>query len=300
MFLVRSSASIFSFFSLSRFCKIVIHGVWPVNNYPWLLLAIFLQINYTICPHGNFEQPVFQNKKLLKKLYLKIFLIFAIKNAFKILVFSSKEKKSVKCIFPSANVLEGKLGADPLDFRSFRKQPKTYRKNILFIGRLDPLKGILELVIAYAQSKAFRNPLIIIGDGCPKFKKLLHQLIHKLMIQKHVKLLGPRSKKNIGSLFKETKYLVLPSKSESFGLVVAEALANRIPVLTTTATPWAISSSSKGCFCVEPSIEGLKRGLLYFNKLQQKKLTKMGKIGQAYVKKHHSWNTLARLSLKRL
>ena len=54
---------------------------------------------------------------------------------------------------------------------------------------------------------------------------------------------------------------MLPSHSESFGMVVAEALAHGLPVLTTTAAPWPMLNEWGCGWSVDATIEGITEGL---------------------------------------
>jgi glycosyltransferase involved in cell wall biosynthesis len=44
----------------------------------------------------------------------------------------------------------------------------------------------------------------------------------------------------LNGILRSADIMVLPTYSENFGIVVAEALALGVPVITTTGTPWKI------------------------------------------------------------
>ena len=54
----------------------------------------------------------------------------------------------------------------------------------------------------------------------------------------------------------------MPTYSENFGIVVAEALSYGIPVITTTGTPWKILEENNCGWYIEPQLESLKKALL--------------------------------------
>ena len=72
-------------------------------------------------------------------------------------------------------------------------------------------------------------------------------------------------------------------------MVVAEALAYRLPVITTTGTPWR-ELPRRGCgWWVEPDPQSLSRALAQAmgSTLEQRRA--MGKAGRAYVQEQFSW-----------
>lgn len=91
----------------------------------------------------------------------------------------------------------------------------------------------------------------------------------------------------IASLF------LLPSHSENFGLVIAEALAAGVPALVTDATPWSGLTSHDAGWCVPwPKFgEILSRALT----LTPAELKAMGQRGTDWVRKDFSWENAAGL-----
>ena len=104
----------------------------------------------------------------------------------------------------------------------YMKNKKPY---LLFAGRLEQAKGILPLIDAYAQyCKQHPTPLSlhIAGNGSPEYTQQIKDKIQGYEIEDKIKLLGMRN--DILSLYREAKALIVPSLSEGFGFITAEAM----------------------------------------------------------------------------
>ena len=105
---------------------------------------------------------------------------------------------------------------------------------ILFVGRMDPLKGIDRLLMAMTYLEKQQGlRLVVIGgddDGEAEVERL-QRLSHKLHIQDSVTFAGPVRQEELPSYYSAAHVCVLPSYYESFGLVALESLACGTPVV---------------------------------------------------------------------
>ena len=109
-------------------------------------------------------------------------------------------------------------------------------KNILFVGRLEPLKGIDKLLRAMTYLDDGRNLKlwIIGGDEQSQHElKRLQRLSRKLQIQDSVSFPGLIKQPELPFYYSAADVCVVPSYYESFGLVALESLACGTPVVTT-------------------------------------------------------------------
>ena len=104
-------------------------------------------------------------------------------------------------------------------------------KRIISIGRLSPEKGYLDLLRLFRKVLE-NNPdwtLDIIGDGVEREK--LEGYIDKYSLENSVKLHGFRSKEYIDKMLHESSIYLMTSHTESFGIVLIEAMSHGIPCL---------------------------------------------------------------------
>jgi len=109
-------------------------------------------------------------------------------------------------------------------------------KIVLFVGRVDPLKGIDRLLEAVARLSHTRGLKLIIigGDGQSESEvERLHQLARALGIQDFVTFLGLIKHEGMPYYYCAADVCVVPSYYESFGLVALESLACGTPVVAT-------------------------------------------------------------------
>lgn len=123
----------------------------------------------------------------------------------------------------------------------------TDQKMILFVGRVEPLKGIdvllYSLKILLDKHPGLKVCVWIVGgdisrpiDQWPKELKKLSELRDVLGIATSVKFVGRKEQEALPSYYQAADLLVMPSHYESFGITAVEAMACNVPVITTDVT----------------------------------------------------------------
>lgn len=108
---------------------------------------------------------------------------------------------------------------------------------VLFVGRIQPLKGLDVAVEAFGQIRA-EIPgarMVIVGgpsgpNGVTELRQI-HARVAELHLESRVEFIQPRPHHEIASYYRAADVLLVPSRSESFGLVAAEAQACGLPVV---------------------------------------------------------------------
>ncbi|MBI4296521.1 MAG: glycosyltransferase [Chloroflexi bacterium] len=108
-------------------------------------------------------------------------------------------------------------------------------KIVLFVGRIETLKGIDSLVRAVSLLKTTDVSLVIIGGDARSRKEIgsLKKLASDLGIANRVDFLGLVKQEKLPYFYSAADVCVVPSRYESFGLVALEALACGTPVVST-------------------------------------------------------------------
>lgn len=109
---------------------------------------------------------------------------------------------------------------------------------VLMAARLQPLKGADLAIRAMAEvPPALRPDLMIAGDISADFEEYLSEvikLIDALGMHDHVHFVGAQSRSELASLMRHSQALLVPSHSETFGLVALEGAASGVPVLASS------------------------------------------------------------------
>src|SRR4051812_8857832 len=106
---------------------------------------------------------------------------------------------------------------------------------LLFVGRIQPLKGADVAVRALAALDRPDAVLMIVGgasglDGSTEVAKLL-RLVDELDLRDRVRFVEPQAHHVLSSYYRAADVVLVPSRSESFGLVALEAAACGTPVV---------------------------------------------------------------------
>lgn len=125
-------------------------------------------------------------------------------------------------------------GLDEADFQAYQyKAPPTF--TYTFFGRLGISKGLNLLLPAaqqfYAQHPESRLQLIIPQYPKPMFRKI-QKIISQLQLENHIILLHDLPQKELYRTLSRSSCVVIPSYSEGFCFAAAEAVALKVPVIT--------------------------------------------------------------------
>lgn len=161
----------------------------------------------------------------------------------------------------------------------------------LFLSRIHPIKGILDLVRAWARVRPAGWRLVISGPDECGHRSEVARAIAEQGLDDVVAIGGPRWGRDREEIVAAADLFVLPSHSENFGLAIAEALAQGVPVLTTRGAPWR-SIQEAGCgWWVPVGEQGLETGLTEACGLSREALLHMGRLGWRMMRDQFSWET---------
>jgi glycosyltransferase involved in cell wall biosynthesis len=262
--------------------------------FPWTwfaaLLCIIYRVPFSLSPRGELEPGAYSFSKKRKDFVLFFFLRRLIAHACFVLVTSEQEKDYSKHYFPRDMVF--KSLPNYIDVAAVVSTIVNIdeKRDILYLGRLHPKKGIENLISAFSliDSKILdRHRLLIVGNGDIRY---LNRLKEQAATSKNVGaiyFLGHKDGEEKARIYREAKVMVLPSYSENFGNVVVEALANSTPVIASRFTPWS-HLEKEGCGrWVENDPKSLVRALESILTLSQEDYICMSEAARRFVTKFY-------------
>jgi glycosyltransferase involved in cell wall biosynthesis len=168
------------------------------------------------------------------------------------------------------------------------------RKTALFLGRIHPKKGLPMLVEAWARVQPDGWQLQIAGPDEAGHRLQVENAVSAAGLSHVISFLGPIYGETKESAFSNSNLFVLPTHSENFGMVIAEALAHGLPVLTTTGAPWSMLPQ-RGCgWWVDPTVDDIATGLRQATSHNAEKLHEMGANGREWVRAEFGWERIAK------
>jgi glycosyltransferase involved in cell wall biosynthesis len=165
--------------------------------------------------------------------------------------------------------------------------------HIGFIGRLDPKKGVENLLDACALMAANGLPftLTIAGGGPERYTRKLRARVDQLALRPRVQFIGEAYNRAKREFFEGINLLAVPSHTENFAIVVAEALAAGLPVIASRGTPWS-RLEDEGCgLWVDNSPASLAAAL---ERMREAPLLAMGQRGRQWMRADFAWGAAAR------
>lgn len=131
--------------------------------------------------------------------------------------------------------VESRVVYNMVEDRFFQEKRRTRQSDtftFISVGRLVPVKCFDCLVKAVSLMKnSLKIELLLIGEG-PEHGKL-EQLVEALCLQNRVKLMGLKTPDEVSDILCDADCFVLSSHRETFGIVLIEAMAKGLPVIST-------------------------------------------------------------------
>jgi glycosyltransferase involved in cell wall biosynthesis len=276
------------------------NGIWLRHNHRLAELAAERGIPRVVSTRGMLEPWAMNHKRMKKLLAWLLYQRRDLKRAHCHHTTAEAEASNVQRLGLGVPVCMIPNGVDVPEVDRKRgsvesaKIDRGGKKTALFLGRIYPVKGLPMLIEAWARVRPDGWLLQIVGPDEAGHRAEVEKAVSAASLNDVISFVGPLEGQAKRSVWQDADLFVLPTHSESFGMVIAEALAYGLPVLTTTGAPWSVLPE-RGCgWWVDPTVDGIADRLRQATSLDSTTLQAMGAKGRELVAAEFGWERVAK------
>ncbi len=189
------------------------------------------------------------------------------------------------------------------------------KKILLFVSRVQRKKGLINLAKAWSilkletsnsklQTSNWR--IRIVGPDQEGHTQEVKAECERLGIMDDWEFVGPKYGDELQKEYAGADLFVLPTYSENFGSVVIEALAHKVPVITTKGTPWSELEAEKCGKWIDLPAEGsnpsawpaLVTALKEMMSMSDEERQQMGARGRKLVEEKYTWDAVVKAMMR--
>ena len=282
------------FLEKEKFDLIQIQSVWALHYHTLIKMARKLNIPYIVTPRGMLEPWSLSQKKWKKKIGWWLYQRDDLQKAACIYTTAEMEARHIRelGIKVPISVIPNGIENDAYPCRTTKDGIK---KQVLFLSRIHVKKGIELLIEAWEKLiPEFRGwNLKIVGNGESEYILSLRKMVSDKNLQNSIEISDPVFGAAKNKIYNESSLFCLPSYSENFGMVIAEAMSCGVPVITTTNCPWEILNETKTGWCIDLNIENLENTLREAMSMNQDYLYDMGQRASCLVYDNYNYRSVA-------
>lgn len=252
-------------------------------------------------PHGMFEPWILSRSRGKKRLAHLFFenANFAYTKLWRAL--TGKEADQIRAQGITASVIVCPNGIDLSIFDSLPDlrlglgKMKT-RRELLFLARLHPKKGLPLLIKAWARLPIVLRAkwrVVIAGPDELGHRAEIEEQLRAVGLQNDFEFTGSVSGAAKLAVLARADAFILPSHSEGFSVAILEAMACRLPVLATHACNFPSLASEGGGWCVPDSVEPLCRAMEELMREDETGLRQRGDAARALIEARYTWASIA-------
>lgn len=254
---------------------------------------------YVISPHGMLDAWALGNSAWKKQLAARLFERAHLEDAACLHALCAAEAESIRafglrnpiCVLPN--------GID-LPAASDRKGPPIWsgrfpaeRRVLLFLGRLHPKKGLMNLLQAWTSASATSWQLVIAGWDQGGHQLELEAFVEAQGLRDSVCFVGPLHGSDKAAAYAAAHAFILPSFSEGLPMTVLEAWANGLPVLMTTACNLPEGFAAGAALEISTDPAKMAHSLLAFFGSSEQDCAAMGQRGRSLAENQFNWSRIA-------
>lgn len=279
------------------------HNIWNYISLIPLILRLKYKIDYVVSVRGSLYPWSLRQNYLVKKVAWILYQKKSLNSASFVHVTDKSELDAVRDLGITAPIA---IVPNGIDIKSLNTLGSSFdaRKNlglnqskkyILFMSRIHPKKGLEYIVgswIKYANQYPEWDMIIAGPIYDDKYYENILNEVSISGLNERFHFFGMAKGRVRLDCFAASNLFVLPSHTENFGMSIVEAMASKIPVITTTGTPWSEIKEMGAGWWVELNQSNIDSALVSALECDQSRMTAMGEIGLK-IAKNYTWEMQA-------
>lgn len=271
-----------------------INGCWQPQLLFFQRAAQSLRIPVVLSPHGMLEPWIVKRHYWTRKWpAIQLYQRGLVKRADCLHATADTEKDNLLRLGwnPRIVVIPNAVNIEELPL----KDNWRTKRRIVFMSRLHVKKGIELLLeaLSYLKPHLDSYEVIIAGEGESHYVETLKKAAISFGLSEVVKFVGGIYGAEKVCLLQSADFFVLPTYSENFGIVVAEALACGTPVITTHGTPWKELEDFACGWYIQVGVNALKNTLREAMSVTEEAIETMGRNGRRLIEERFATSIVA-------
>ena len=274
------------------------HGIWLASNRAAARVADRRSVARIVSPRGMLSEWSLAHRGRRKRIAWRAYQKRDLESADAVHATSDLEADEIRgaglgvpiAVVPNGVDLPPIAGRDP-------DAPERTRR-FLFLSRIHPKKGLDTLVEAWGAARLAGWELVIAGPDERGHRAEIERRARDIGAGAAIRFRGAVPDVEKWDLYRTADVFVLPTSSENFGVVVAEALASCVPVITTRAAPWSVLAEHGCGWWTETGLEPLTAAIREAAGLPDDRRREMGERGRRLVAERFAWPAIARRMLE--
>lgn len=271
------------------------HGLWQMPNIYAGRAAMRAGKPLVVTPRGMLSPAALSFSRVKKSAFWHLLQKSAIAHAACFHATSEQEYRDIRAAGFTQPVAIVPNGVDIPARADPGMRNSAELRTILSLGRIHPIKG-LDILLDAWRKIAPAHPdwqLRIVGPDANGYAESLRTVVSEQRIPRvsiEEAVYGDEKQR----LFAKASLFVLPSRSENFGVTVAEALAAGVPAIATTGAPWQELVTQDCGWWIECGVDPLASAMTQAMGLPAERLRAMGAKGRRWAQEQFSWARVAR------
>lgn len=302
--------------ALKEFDIVHIHGIWHPRLHDVAKLCRATKVPYVIAPRGMLEPWSLTQKWLKKRIARFLYQDRDLREAAALHATAESEAEQFRKLGFKNHCIVSPNGVNWPE-RKFERRVGAGKRRALFVSRMHVKKGVLELVEAWARvmpegwccelvytmngdderayEQKIKDRILALGMSYQDKDGNIYSTTTTTTSNYNFILIGPLDDEKKWDAYARADLFVLPTYSENFGIVVAEALWANVPVITTKGTPWSDLEREKCGWWIDlPAKESLDWALRDATSLPECDLAAMGRNGHQLVEVKYTWGAVCK------